>query len=81
MSNYEVIIAGVPACCSHLFVNTILILFLQLPAITFPSNSHHDTVNTLCVCARVSVYVHLECSSPVTVIVVVWVLLITGVNG
>lgn len=40
---------------------------------------HCDTVKTVCVCERESVY--LECSSLVTVIVVVWVLLITGVNG
>lgn len=40
---------------------------------------HCDTVKTVCVCEWESVY--LECSSLVTVIVVVWVLLITGVNG
>ena len=73
-----------PACCFHLFVNTIFILSYSFRLL--PSHLIHTvTLLTLCVCVcvweRESECVYLECSSLVTVIVVVWVLLITGVNG
>ena len=67
-----------PACCSHLFVNTIFILFYSFRLL--PSLLIH-AVTPLALCVRVCLSVYLECSSLVTVIVVVWVLLITGVNG